>query len=215
MHKLLKAAPAAAVAGTGAYISTVGSTGMKQVDQNICELLKAWRVNEYTGCEIHSWVPYIWPLAIFLALIAYAPDLYGFARAHFPRKADNVADKQEPILDCVPDVRLAASQGVLGLFTGSQRDKLIALLTNERLSSWARPMGVGEPDLVRLGGSDWSNHYMVQYDPTSQPSSIHQTFFRTKKRNETAYYDIYLNYEQLKRFWPDLKLDRVIEKAIS
>lgn len=212
MRKSLKAVPAAALAATAAFIEGVGSTGMKEFDQHICDLLKAWGIRDYTGCEVHAFIPYLWVVALGLGLAAYAPDIYAFARRVAGGEKAHVEPRQESILDCVADVRLADSQSLLGLFDSPQRDKLISLLIGERISSWARPMGLGHQDLVRLKGSDWEIHYMVKHDPTSHPSSIHQTFFRTKTRNESKYYDIYLNYEQIKLIWPSLQLERAYEK---
>ena len=108
----------------------------------------------------------------------------------------------------IPDLRLADSVGIQRLFSGHERQKIIALLVAEKLTAWARPMGPrGDPDLIRLSGQQWETHSVFWYPPSQ--GAISQTFFRTKARDESKFYDVHLNSVQIRQIWPDLNLSDV------
>ena len=62
----------------------------------------------------------------------------------------------------------------------------------------------GEPDLVRLSGKQWETHSVFWYPPSQ--GLVSQTFFRTKARDESKFYDVHLNSVQVRQVWPDLDL---------
>ncbi len=51
---------------------------MTQTDKNICELLTAWHLSDFTGCEVHNLVFYLWCLTAVLAIIGFTPEIFYF-----------------------------------------------------------------------------------------------------------------------------------------
>jgi hypothetical protein len=108
-----------------------------------------------------------------------------------------------------PNVRLADSPAAIALFENSERAKLIALLAEEKLSSWARIMANTAHDFTRLKGSVWAAA-ALQFIPKSPNDTghINQTYLRQRPDTNAAFYDICMNYAQLKRAWPSLNIRR-------
>jgi hypothetical protein len=104
----------------------------------------------------------------------------------------------------IPDVRIADSPEALSLFDGVDADKLVPLLEGEKITSWGRPRGMGEPPLLRVPGAVWRTHRIEFHPHGSVDRRINQTFL--KRGSEThVYYDIRLNRAQLKRIWPNFE----------
>jgi len=124
------------------------------------------------------------------------------ALAVWPGEPDDIADSY-------PNVRVADSSAIIDLFDGSERTKLIALLSTERITTWAR-FGVGTSnDLIKREGKIWNSH-SFHFNPKGEgaPRTINQTFLRDKNPIGSSYYDICLNYVQLRRVWPTLQITR-------
>jgi hypothetical protein len=125
------------------------------------------------------------------------------ALALWPEEPDDVADSY-------PNVRVADSAAMIDLFYGSERTKLIALLAANRITTWAR-FGAGPAnDLVKREGKVWDNrsfHFNPKGD--GDPRMINQTFLRDMNPlGNGNYYDVCLNYAQLRRVWPTLAISR-------
>jgi hypothetical protein len=108
-----------------------------------------------------------------------------------------------------PNVRLADSPAVLALFDGVERAKIIALLTQEKISSWARVSASVSHDFVLLAGSVWAQS-AFRCDPKNpaDAGSINQTYLRQRNTTNAAFYDVCMNFFQLKRAWPSLEIRR-------
>lgn len=113
------------------------------------------------------------------------------------------------IAESYPNIRVADSAPVLELFDGAERAKLIALLTAEKLSCWVRVSASNSHDYVRLEGKSWKTHNMLFIPKSPEPGTINQTYFRPKGTHNSMYYDVCLNYSQLKRAWPALSIRRM------
>jgi hypothetical protein len=116
------------------------------------------------------------------------------------------------IAESYGNLRIADYPEVIALFDNTERDKLLPLLEEEKLSSWGRPMGSGEPPLTKLSGQLWKTHHLM-FLPKEGQQTISQTFLKTKARNETSYYDIHLNRAQIERVWPKIELISLFEAA--
>jgi hypothetical protein len=103
----------------------------------------------------------------------------------------------------LPNVRVADSAAAMELFERPESDKLLPLLESEKLSAWGRRMGHGEPPLMKIPGQMWRSHYLAALPRGSDPNLKNQTFVKTNARQETIYYDLYLNREQIRKVWPD------------
>src|SRR5260370_13463975 len=112
--------------------------------------------------------------------------------------------------DSTPDLRVADDRLVIALFDGDERDKLLPLLEAEKVTAWARPMGRGEPPLTKLSGQLWKTHYLLSLPREGQWNRA-QTFLKTKARNETSYYDLYLNEVQIASLWPEYEKISLLE----
>lgn len=110
-----------------------------------------------------------------------------------------------------PNVCVADSPSIIDLFGGSERTKLVALLASGSLRSWARPSADhtrGDPDFVKLEGTIWNTH-KFRFDPKREGhGAINQTFLTPKNSPNSSYYDVCLNYAQLRSAWPDLSIHR-------
>jgi hypothetical protein len=107
------------------------------------------------------------------------------------------------------NVRVADNPAVIDLFKsyGPDRNKFLALLTGERISCWARRMA-GSPDLVKVPGSVWNEGWSFDFDPKRQDDqrTINQTFIRDGKNHNARFYDVYVNFTEMKRVWPSIEL---------
>jgi hypothetical protein len=108
-----------------------------------------------------------------------------------------------------PNVRLADSPAAMALFDGLERAKIIALLTQEKLSSWARVSASQSHDFVLLGGGVWTMS-TFRCDPKNPDDrgTINQTYLRQRQTLNAAFYDVCMNFAQLKRAWPSLEIRR-------
>ncbi len=125
------------------------------------------------------------------------PKLVEALRAFKPIEASTV-------LSSLPDLRVADNPRVIDLFEGDQRDKLFPLLEAEKLTAWARPMKSGELPLTRLPGNIWKSHFLLSL-PKERQWDRAQSFIKTQARQETIWYDLHLNQQQVERVWPDLE----------
>lgn len=112
------------------------------------------------------------------------------------------------IAESIPNVRVADCPSVVHLFESKEKDKLVPLLEAERLTAWARPMRVGETPPVKVSGGIWRTHFLLFCPKTAGQFEQNQTFIKTNARQETVYFDLYLNEAQLQRVWPALQLNR-------
>ncbi len=110
--------------------------------------------------------------------------------------------------EAYPNVRVADSAAVIDLLNGSERAKLVALLAAEKISTWAR-RGTGVAnDLTKRDGEIWDSHSFQFYPKGDGVGTINQTFLRAKNPLGNGYYDVCLNYAQLRRVWPTLPIRR-------
>jgi hypothetical protein len=117
----------------------------------------------------------------------------------WPGEPDDMADSY-------PNVRVADSPAVIELFDGSDRAKLLALLSAGKISSWARLSSRKRRDLIKLDGKIWTSHTFLFFSKDGE-GRINQTFLQAK--GYSSNYDVCMNYAQLKREWPDLSIHRV------
>lgn len=108
-----------------------------------------------------------------------------------------------------PNVRLADSPAAVALFEGSERAKIIALLMQEKILSWARVSASVSHDFVLLAGNVWGMS-AFRCDPKNHADagSINQTYLRQRNTPNAAFYDVCMNFAQLKRAWPSLEIRR-------
>jgi hypothetical protein len=113
------------------------------------------------------------------------------------------------IAENYPNVRVADSPTVIELFEGAERAKLIALLMGEKLLSWARISASTSHDFVLLKGNVWGMSSM-RVDPKlpHDPGTINQSYIRPGHTQNAEFYDVCMNYTQLKRAWPSLPIRR-------
>jgi hypothetical protein len=102
-----------------------------------------------------------------------------------------------------PDVRVADNPSIIGLFSGSDRAKLLSLLSEGVIYSWIRP-SKGSTDFVRWKGAEWRNYSFSFLPKAPSPGTINQTFIKPKSYMMDDFFDLCLNSKQLKRVWPDL-----------
>jgi hypothetical protein len=111
------------------------------------------------------------------------------------------------IAEAIPDLRVADDPSVIALFEGQERDKLFPLLEAEKILAWARPMKGGAPGEelppTKISGAAWKSHFFLFLPRVPGQFERAQTFVKTKARQETIYYDLYINRAQMKRAWPD------------
>ena len=112
----------------------------------------------------------------------------------------------DDLADSYPNVRVADSPAVIELFDGSDRAKLLALLSAGKISSWARLSNRKPRDLIKLDGKIWTSHTFLFFAKDGE-GRINQTFLQAM--GYSSHYDVCMNYAQLKRVWPDLRIHRV------
>ena len=119
--------------------------------------------------------------------------------------------KQGRITAKVPNLRVANSEQVLGLFRGPERQKLIALLEGGHIQAWARPIAKGQTpagkdtDLLILEPGAWSK-YDLEPMPKLRDDMRAQTFLKTKDKGYPFYYDVWFNKERIAEVWPRLRV---------
>lgn len=163
---------------------------------------------------IPTWPWYYWAIGTLTVLLfGVLEGSYRLSKSERPKREYSLPPSPAPPTGLppndfdrlVPDLRLADCAAAQDLFKGQERQKILALLVAEKLTAWGRPMGPsGEPDLVRLSGKQWETHSVFWYPPSQ--GLVSQTFFRTKARDESKFYDVHLNSVQVRQVWPDLDL---------
>jgi hypothetical protein len=121
-----------------------------------------------------------------------------------------LARQNDPILTGWGNVRVADNPNALELFLvrGAERDKLLSLLTDGVISCWARRMTPDQSDLKKVAGSVWNDAGTVfDFDPKrpDDERTINQTYIRDHA-NRPRFYDLYLNYTQMRRVWRTIVL---------
>jgi hypothetical protein len=114
----------------------------------------------------------------------------------------------DDIAETFPNVRVADTPAVIELFEGRERSKLVGLLASEKLTAWARISASISSDLLPLEGKIWSTHSFRFHPKNADEGSINQTFLRIQGTYNSTHYDVCLNYAQLKRAWPHLRIHR-------
>lgn len=113
----------------------------------------------------------------------------------------------------IANLRASESKAIIGLVTGTERDKIIGLLQSGELNSWC--MTIGFENLRPIAPSFWLNGSLEFEEIDGRTKSILAPFGYKRKRPwngeikktmETIQYDVYFNKSQIKKFWPDLKL---------
>jgi hypothetical protein len=117
------------------------------------------------------------------------------------------------IAEHYPNVRVADSPATLELFNGPERPKLISLLNAEKIFAWAAISSSVSVDLVKLEGKIWNTH-SFRFDPKRGDGAINQTFLRPRGTINSTHYDVFFNYAQLKRVWPDLSIRRTTGRVL-
>jgi hypothetical protein len=123
-------------------------------------------------------------------------------------------------LDIYPNVRAADNEALIKLLTAPsiERNKLLALLSEGRIRSWCRSNG--QQDLGKIEPHLW---FGLKFDfiPASSPDRISQTFIafpgnpsagRPWSQSHTPY-DLWLNFAELKRFFPDLTISKALKET--
>jgi hypothetical protein len=157
-----------------------------------------------------GWLPW-WGWALILAAILTMASFEYAHRQTMPleKTVQRAAALALPeIAEHIPDARVADYASIVQLFEGRERDKLLPLLAAGKLASWGRSMRDQHPQLVAIRPDEWRGHHL-HFIPGQAGTTINQTFFKTRIRQETTYYDIHLNWAQLKRIWPDLDIEFV------
>ena len=75
----------------------------------------------------------------------------------------------------IPNIRVADDPVAVALFEGKEHDNLLPLLEADKIFSWARPMGRGEPPLTMISGAKWKTFHFL-FAPRSSPEMRNQTF---------------------------------------
>jgi hypothetical protein len=124
-------------------------------------------------------------------------------------------DQTPPFAEFIPDVRVADSPSAQRLFEGKDGDKLIPLLEVGKMVAWARPMGHGEPALIRVPGDAWRTNQILHVPKGDNPHMRNQTFLKSKRGSETTYFDLFLNRGQLREVWPNFERRNDIEVSLN
>jgi hypothetical protein len=74
------------VAVTGGFVWTVGQTGLKQTNNNLCELWRSLPLPDYRTCEFQQALVFIWLLAAVLGTIYIFFELYVWI-GHFRKRS--------------------------------------------------------------------------------------------------------------------------------
>jgi hypothetical protein len=114
------------------------------------------------------------------------------------------------------NVRVADNPAAIALFTdyGPDRNKFLALLTQNNISCWARRM-TGRSDLVAVGANIWNGSGYFRFEPKNEnnPGAIHQTYIHDDFSKRDIFFDLYLNLAQMKLAWPTIKLQEATEEV--
>jgi predicted RNA-binding Zn ribbon-like protein len=115
------------------------------------------------------------------------------------------------------NVRVADNPAALRLFLerGQDQTRFRALLTENMIACWARRMS-GRSYLVRVPAQIWNENAYLHFQPKQEegnPNVINQTYIRNG-REQPMFYDAYLNFARMKRFWPDIELEQAKEEVL-
>jgi hypothetical protein len=212
MRNLVRASVIGALALSGSFTWTVGQSGLLQTNRNLCELWASLPLPKYPNCEFQNVLVYLWMLIAALSVVWILYETIAWLRRRQKNKLPDAPPESRDYIRYIPDVRVADVPTALHLFDGRDADKLIPLLEAGKITAWARPMGSGEPPLIQVPGDIWRNHALWFVEKGGDPQMRNQTFVKTKSRQETAYYDVFLNSVELKLVWPDIDVTVVHKK---
>lgn len=158
-----------------------------------------------------------WPLAMDWA-VSYGPPAALFALGGYffwtgrraIRDLVGEADTRGDLSEHIPNLRVADRHFARKLFEQPQSDALIPLLEAEKVASWGRPMGPGEPPPIKIPGTLWRTHTLHFVAGRDQWAKS-QTYLKSNGRQDTAYYDIFLNTAQIEKIWSQTRADKVRE----
>ena len=109
------------------------------------------------------------------------------------------------------NVRVADNPQLIELFekAGSDRDKLMAFLTGNFITCWARRMDSKYTDLVFVGFDVWEKgHFLVEASPDGNGN---QTYIRGRGIPAYIFKDLHLNFAQLRDIWPEMPLKQTTD----
>jgi len=199
---------------TGLYVAAALQNGPDTVDANLCILARRFFAGVPDHCipSIDVWGTTAAIILICLCVFFLICDGILWHRGKKrtnPGRVGGEIIKDDPMSEHRPDVRVADSPNALMLFEGKEGDTLLPLLEAEKIIAWARRMGGrpgDHPAPIKVRGAVWRDH-IIEFHPRGEgPGRINQTFIKTRARNESVFYDVFLNAHQLKRVWPDLDL---------
>lgn len=194
-----------------------------------------WLISDVLGVSLAPVVLSVWALArglpapviaaiafvtlgisvlVLLAFLGYRAQRRGAAgKTSGTKAAPQSTAISADIAEHIPDLRVADNPSVIELFDGNEKDKLFPLLEANKLTAWARPMRGEAPGKeaapVILKGDIWKTHYFDFHARVPGQFDRNQIFIKTKTRNDTRYYDVFVNRYQIKLIWPDLEHDFV------
>jgi hypothetical protein len=127
------------------------------------------------------------------------------ALAVWPGEPDDIAT-------LYPNIRVADNSELIDLFInlGVEHNKLISLLQEDKIRSWAKRGPAVNAELGKLGGSIWQ-HENLTFLLAGSPGTINQTFLKKNSNrpwdtHPFSHYDVWMNYAELKKIWPSLKI---------
>jgi hypothetical protein len=163
-------------------------------------------------------------LLTIMAITCFAFSSYWIWRIE--REARLIAENRLQVNDSIHDpwgnLRVADNPEVVRLFLecGPERNKLLALLVQNRIRCWGRRM-VGRSDLVMVGRSDlvfvpgsvWNSSSYLRFQARNENDrgGINQTYIRDDNSKRDIFYDVHLNLAQMRRVWPDIQLQEATE----
>jgi hypothetical protein len=144
-------------------------------------------------------------LVVFLGRFLYAP--YHFLReARIKILLLTPAEKEHD--EIYANVRVADNPELVELFINPsiEHNKLIALLREDKIRSWAKRGSTDNAELRKLDGSIWQ-HENLTFLPIGSPGTINQTFLKENLNRpwvspSHSHYEVWLNYAELKKVLP-------------
>jgi hypothetical protein len=117
------------------------------------------------------------------------------------------------IAESYANVRVADNPALIELFTvrGIKQNKLLALLQEGKLRSWAKnSIPNYDYHLYKLDPSIWHQKKLT-FQRAVSDRHINQTFLGKEKTYAwstptNSHYDVWLNFAEMKRIWPDLQI---------
>jgi len=161
---------------TFGFAWTVGQAGLETTNRNLCDLVAAVSHQPIVDCHFANWIVWLWGLGALAAFVFLVVDV---SRWLLGRRSPATAD-QGDFSEHVPDVRVADSAAAAELFASPGRDKLIPLLEAGQLPAWGRPMGAGQPALIKVPSDFWRTNAFSILKADEDLGWINQTFLKTK-----------------------------------